>query len=161
MGRTIVTARQSVGGSGFPGICSRHAELAFESVVAIFELLQDRKKNHSRMEALNDIIVHLYSVSDGKNLEWLQRAFRAGQRPKSVQKMPNCLEALFEQGLEKGLEQGLGKGIEKGVVTGRIRTLQEVLGQSVTSQPDLLKRSLDALHTQVAELESLLRQGPR
>ncbi|MFN5742998.1 MAG: hypothetical protein ACK5A1_15585, partial [Planctomyces sp.] len=95
--------------------------------------------------------MHLYSVSDGKNLEWLQRAFRAGQRPKSVQKMPNCLEALFEQGLEKGLEQGLGKGIEKGVVTGRIRTLQEVLGQSVTSQPDLLKRSLDALHTQVAE----------
>jgi hypothetical protein len=133
----------------------------FESVVAIFELLQDRKKNHSRMEALNDIIMHLYSVSDGKNLEWLQRAFRAGQRPKSVQKMPNCLEALFEQGLEKGLEQGLGKGLEKGVVTGRIRTLQEVLGQSVTSQPDLLKRSLDALHTQVAELESLLRQGPR
>ena len=129
--------------------------------MAIFELLQDRKKNHSRMEALNDIIMHLYSVSDGKNLEWLQRAFRAGQRPKSVQKMPNCLEALFEQGLEKGLEQGLGKGIEKGVVTGRIRTLQEVLGQSVTSQPDLLKRSLDALHTQVAELESLLRQGPR
>ncbi|MFN7869462.1 MAG: hypothetical protein ACK5TX_18820 [Planctomyces sp.] len=161
MGRTIVTARQSVGGSGFPGICSRHAELVFESVVAIFELLQDRKKNHSRMEALNDIIMHLYSVSDGKNLEWLQRAFRAGQRPKSVQKMPNCLEALFEQGLEKGLEQGLGKGIEKGVVTGRIRTLQQVLGQSVTSQPDLLKRSLDALHTQVAELESLLRQGPR
>lgn len=129
--------------------------------MAIFELLQDRKKNHSRMEALNDIIMHLYSVSDGKNLEWFQRAFRAGQRPESVQKMPNCLEALFEQGLEKGLEQGLGKGIEKGVVTGRIRTLQEVLGQSVTSQPDLLKRSLDALHTQVAELESLLRQGPR
>jgi hypothetical protein len=137
----------------------------FESVVAIFELLQDRKKNHSRMEALNDIIMHLYSVSDGKNLEWLQRAFRAGQWPESVQKMPNCLEALFEQGLEKGLEQGLGKGLgkglEKGVVTGRIRTLQEVLGQSVTSKPDLLKRSLDALHTQVAELESLLRQGPR
>lgn len=129
--------------------------------MAIFELLQDRKKNHSRMEALNDIIMHLYSVSDGKNLEWFQRAFRAGQRPKSVQKMPNCLEALFEQGLEKGLEQGLGKGLEKGVVTGRIRTLQEVLGQSVTSQPDLLKRSLDALHTQVAELESLLRRGPR
>ncbi|MFN7681902.1 MAG: hypothetical protein ACK5TG_13660 [Planctomyces sp.] len=113
------------------------------------------------MEALNDIIMHLYSVSDGKNLEWLQRAFRAGQRPESVQKMHNCLEALFEQGLEKGVEQGLGKGLEKGVVTGRIRTLQQVLGQSVTSQPDLLKRSLDALHTQVAELESLLRQGPR
>ena len=129
--------------------------------MAIFELLQDRKKNHSRMEALNDIIVYLYSVSDGKNLEWFQRAFRAGQRPESVKKMPNCLEALFEQGLEKGLEQGLGQGIEKGVVTGRIRTLQEELGQSDTSQPDLLKRSLDALHTQVAELESLLRQGPR
>ena len=79
--------------------------------------------------------------------------------------MPNCLEELFEQGLEQGLEkgfeQGLGQGLEKGVVTGRIRTLQEVLGQSVTSQPDLLKRSLDALHTQVAELESLLRRGPR
>ncbi|MFN6311200.1 MAG: hypothetical protein ACK46M_07095 [Planctomyces sp.] len=133
----------------------------FESAVAIFELLQDREKNHSRMEALNDIIMDLYSVFDGKNLEWLQRAFRAGQRPESVQKMHNCLEALFEQGLEKGVEQGLGKGLEKGVVTGRIRTLQQVLGQSVTSQPDLLKRSLDALHTQVAELESLLRQGPR
>ncbi len=92
---------------------------------------------------------------------YFQRAFRAGQRPESVQKMHNCLEALFEQGLEKGVEQGLGKGLEKGVVTGRIRTLQQVLGQSVTSQPDLLKRSLDALHTQVAELESLLRQGPR
>lgn len=101
--------------------------------MAIFELLQDREKNHSRMEALNDIIMSPYSVSDGKNLEWLQRAFRAGQRPESVQKMPNCLEALFEQGLEKGVEQGLGKSLEKGVVTGRIRTLQQVLGQSVTS----------------------------
>ncbi len=83
------------------------------SVVAIFELLQDREKNHSRMEALNDIIIDLYSVSDGKNLEWLQRAFRAGQRPESVQKMPNCLEALFEQGLEKGLEQGLGRVLRR------------------------------------------------
>ncbi len=87
--------------------------------------------------------------------------FQGRPAPESVQKMHNCLEALFEQGLEKGVEQGLGKSLEKGVVTGWIRTLQQVLGQSVTSQPDLLKRSLDALHTQVAELESLLRQGPR
>jgi hypothetical protein len=34
----------------------------FESVVAIFELLQDREKNHSRMEALNDIIISVFGL---------------------------------------------------------------------------------------------------
>ncbi|MFM7919493.1 MAG: hypothetical protein ACKPJJ_04660, partial [Planctomycetaceae bacterium] len=128
--------------------------------------------------ALNDIIVYLYSVYDGQNLEFFQRAFKASQRTGGENRMPNCLEALFEQGVERGLErgleqglergleqglgrgleQGLGLGIEKGVVVGRIRTLQEVVGQTVTAQADLLSRSLEELQQQTLELELLLRQ---
>ena len=148
----------------------RSRELVFESVAAIFQLLQDWEKIHSQKEALNDIIVCLYSVYDGQNLEFFQRAFKASQRTGGENRMPNCLEALFaqgvEQGLERGLEQGLGRdleqglglGIEKGVVVGRIRTLQEVVGQPVTAQADLLSRSLEELQQQTLELELLLRQ---
>lgn len=152
----------------------RSRELVFESVAAIFQLLQDWEKIHSQKEALNDIIVYLYSVYDGQNLEFFQRAFKASQRTGGENRMPNCLEALFEQGVEqglergleqglerglgRGLEQGLGLGIEKGVVVGRIRTLQEVVGQPVTAQADLLSRSLEELQQQTLELELLLRQ---
>ena len=52
----------------------------------------------------------------------------------------------------------MGLGIEKGVVVGRIRTLQEVVGQPVTAQADLLSRSLEELQQQTLELELLLRQ---
>lgn len=139
----------------------RSRELVFESVAAIFQLLQDWEKIHSQKEALNDIIVYLYSVYDGQNLEFFQRAFKASQRTGGENRMPNCLEALFEQGVEQGLEQGLGRGlglgIEKGVVVGRIRTLQEVVGQPVTAQADLLSRSLEELQQQTLELELLLR----
>ncbi|MFM7830490.1 MAG: hypothetical protein ACKPJD_01810, partial [Planctomycetaceae bacterium] len=121
-----------------------------------------------------------------QTLEFFQRAFKASQRTGGENRMPNCLEALFEQGVEqglergleqglergleqglgrgleqglgRGLEQGLGLGIEKGVVVGRIRTLQEVVGQTVTAQADLLSRSLEELQQQTLELELLLRQ---
>lgn len=141
----------------------RSRELVFDSVAAIFKLLQDWEKIHSQMEALNDIIIYLYTVFDGQNLEFFQRAFLASQRVEGGNRMPNCLEALFERGLEQGLEQGLerglGLGIEKGVVIGRIRALQEVVGQPVAAQDDLMSQSLEELQRQSRELELLLRQG--
>ena len=48
----------------------RSRELVFESVAAIFQLLQDWEKIHSQKEALNNIIVYLYSVYDVQNLEF-------------------------------------------------------------------------------------------
>ena len=122
--------------------------------MAIFELLQGWKKNHSQMEALNDIIIDLYLVTDGKHLEWFQRVFQRRPAAKSGEDDAYCVEALFSQ----AVQQGIGRGIEKGVVVGRIRTLQEVRGQFVTSQPELWSRSVEELQAQVAELELLLRQ---
>jgi len=65
-----------------------------------------------------------------------------------------CVEALFSQ----AVHQVIGRGIEKGVVVGRIRTLQEVRGQFVTSQPELWSRSVEELQAQVGEVELLQRQ---
>ena len=100
---------------------------------------------------MNDIVVYLCSVFDAKNLHWLAQVFRAGQAPGSGKLMPNCLEALYEQGIEKGLAQGR--------VIGSIQTMQRILDLPVTPEPELLSRSLDELRAIAAQLES--RAGRR
>ncbi|MFM7166110.1 MAG: hypothetical protein ACKO3T_12785 [Planctomycetaceae bacterium] len=104
------------------------------------------------MDALNDIMIYLWSVLDSQNLELLEFAFQAGQLPQSEKKMPNCLEALLERGRNQGLEQGL----ERGLLIGRIRTLQQVLAQPAMTSQDSLLLSLEELQTLAAKLESQL-----
>jgi hypothetical protein len=97
-------------------------------------------------------------VFDAKNLHWLTQAFRAGQAPGSGKLMPNCLEALFEQGVKQGVQQGVEQGIEQGLTQGRvvgsIQTMQRMLNLPITPEPELLSRSLDELRAIAAQLES-------
>ena len=141
---------------------ARRPELPYQPTVAIFELLQGWEKSDSQNDALNDIVVYLCSVFDAKNLNWLTQAFRAGQAPGSGKLMPNCLEALYEQGVQQGVEQGLEQGLEQGVkqgltqgkVVGSIQTMQRMLNLPITPESELLSRSLDELRAIAAQLES-------
>ena len=145
---------------------ARQAELAFESMVAIFALLQSWEKNHSQNDALNDIIICLGSVLDAKHLRQLTQAFKHSQTPTAGKNMPNCLEALFEQGVEQGREQGREEGREqgrelglvKGIQIGRIQLMQQLLDQPVTPEPDLRSQSLDELQALAAQLEVTVRR---
>jgi hypothetical protein len=62
--------------------------------------------------------------------------------------MPTCFEALLEQGLEKGK------------LIGRIRTLQEVLGQPVAGEDVLVSLSLEDLQALAAQLQESLAIRP-
>jgi flagellar biosynthesis/type III secretory pathway protein FliH len=84
--------------------------------------------------------------------------------------MPNCLEALFEQGVEQGVQKGIEQGIEQGIkqgikqgltqgrVVGSIQTMQRMLNLPITPEPELLSRSLDELRAIAAQLESSARK---
>ena len=62
-----------------------------------------------------------------------------------------------EVGREEGREKGREEGLERGLVAGRIQTLQELLGDAPTTAADLAVLHLDALTTQLAELQQRLR----
>ena len=126
----------------------RRAELRFDSVVAIFRLLQFWREIASHKEALNDIILYLCQVFDARRLKWFQQAIRTGLKIDAENQMPTCYEALIEQGLEKGREEGL--------LMGRIRTLQEVLRQPVTPQQTLATLPLQQLQSLATQLQELL-----
>jgi flagellar biosynthesis/type III secretory pathway protein FliH len=80
--------------------------------------------------------------------------------------MPNCLEALYEQGVEQGVQQGVEQGLEQGLeqgvkqgltqgkVVGSIQTMQRMLNLPITPESELLSRSLDELRAIAAQLES-------
>ncbi|MCA9187594.1 MAG: hypothetical protein R3E01_35545 [Pirellulaceae bacterium] len=58
-------------------------------------------------------------------------------------------DRLLNEGREEGREEGRGEGLGKGKLTGRIQTLQELLGDEITPDSQLESRELD-------ELEALL-----
>ncbi len=62
--------------------------------------------------------------------------------------MPSCFDALVEQGREQGL------------LIGRIRTLQEVLRQPVTTEEALASLSVTDLQTLAAQLQESLSTRP-
>jgi predicted transposase/invertase (TIGR01784 family) len=70
------------------------------------------------------------------------------------------LEEGLEKGLEKGLEEGLEKGREEGRLAGRIQTLQELLGEKVSSDAELIALAVDDLQAQVVALQQRLRDRP-
>jgi len=48
--------------------------------------------------------------------------------------------------------------MEKGMVAGKVQTLQELLGEPVLADDELLRRSVDELTTLVLQLQSRLRR---
>jgi predicted transposase/invertase (TIGR01784 family) len=138
----------------------RRAKLQFDSVVAIFRLLQFWQEIDSHRDALNDIILYLCHVFDAQRLKWFEQAVRTGLQIDSETQMPTCFEALVERGMKKGLEKGLEKGREQGreqgLLMGRIRTLQEVLQQPVSSQETLAALPREQLQSLASQLQELL-----
>ena len=70
--------------------------------------------------------------------------------------MPTCFEALVEEGMKKGLE----KGRLQGLLIGRIRTLQEVLGQPVAAEDALALLPIEDLQTLAGQLQATLATRP-
>jgi predicted transposase YdaD len=134
----------------------RSAELEFDSIVGIFRLLQAWQKIDSHRDALTDIILYLCAVFDAGKLDWFKQAIHTGLQIDSETSMPTCYEALVEQGMKKGLE----KGREQGLLIGRIRTLQEVLGQTVAAENVLVSLPLEDLQTLAAQLQEFLATRP-
>jgi predicted transposase YdaD len=54
-------------------------------------------------------------------------------------------------------EEGLEKGREEGKLAGRIQTLQELLGDKVSSDAELIALEVDELQAQVDTLQQRLR----
>jgi hypothetical protein len=139
---------------------ARRSQPPYESVVAIFRLLRGVPENDSQKDARNDIIWYLCKVFDAGKLEWFAQAIRTGLQLEPETPMPTIYEALIERGVEQGIERGIERGIEKGVIIGRIRTLQEVLQQPVSSQDELVLLSHDELQLRAQQLQGLLIDRP-
>jgi flagellar biosynthesis/type III secretory pathway protein FliH len=74
-------------------------------------------------------------------------------RLKFLRDQQSQLEAAKQEGIDKGLEEGL----ERGEMRGKITTLQEILGDPVTSKEELDSRPLSELDSLVTHLQSRLR----
>ncbi|MEZ6114753.1 MAG: PD-(D/E)XK nuclease family transposase [Pirellulaceae bacterium] len=87
------------------------------------------------------------------------------QREKAQRDYEWALSGAREEGLEMGLAkgreagrvEGREEGREQGFLAGRIQTLQEILGVTVTTEDELLAQSRDELTTTLADLQQRLR----
>jgi len=80
------------------------------------------------------------------------------------QQYKQTLKSVFPTQFEPGsladrlLIQGREEGREEGKLGGKIQMLQELLGDAVTSDEDLLTRDRDTLTAELAALQSRLRR---
>ncbi|MCA9136785.1 MAG: hypothetical protein KDB00_08500, partial [Planctomycetales bacterium] len=63
-----------------------------------------------------------------------------------------------ERDIESMVAQGREEGIEKGKLTGTIQTLQNILGDPITSDAELLALDPDELNSQIESLQSRIRR---
>ena len=80
------------------------------------------------------------------------------QREKAQRDYEWALSGAREEGREEGIEEGMEKGIERGKLTGKIQTLQDLLGDEVSSDSDLKPRSIAELTTDLSALQTRLRR---
>ena len=62
-----------------------------------------------------------------------------------------------QAGLAKGRVEGIEKGIEKGKLAGKIQTLQELLGDAISGDAELVNSDSASLTAQIADLRKRLR----
>lgn len=80
------------------------------------------------------------------------------------QQYKQTLKSVFPTQFEPGsladrlLIQGREEGREEGKLAGKIQMLQELLGDAVTSDDDLLTRDRDTLTAELAALQARLRR---
>jgi predicted transposase/invertase (TIGR01784 family) len=79
------------------------------------------------------------------------------QREKAQRDYQWALSGAREEGLEQGLEQGREQGLEQGKFVGRIQLLQEILGDSPSSDAELSAQTSDQLSEKLAALQQRVR----
>lgn len=80
------------------------------------------------------------------------------QREKAQRDYEWALSGAREEGVAEGIEKGIEKGREEGKLAGTIQTLQELLGDEVTSDSELMPLGIAALTTQLSALQARLRR---
>ena len=78
-------------------------------------------------------------------------------RIKALRDLRSNLESAEMRGLEAGLQQGREEGRQEGRLEGTIQTLQELLGEPVTSSDELANRNPKQLEELVKTLQTRLR----
>ena len=68
------------------------------------------------------------------------------------------IEEGIEQGIKEGIEKGIEKGIKEGKLAGKVQTYQEMLGDEVSSDNQLLSLMPAELNSMIKELQGRLRQ---
>lgn len=79
------------------------------------------------------------------------------QREKAQRDYEWAISGAREQGREEGREEGEQIGLEKGTMSGKIQMLEELLGDTPTTEAELHARSLTSLTTCLAALQQRLR----
>ena len=76
------------------------------------------------------------------------------------QTLKSLLPTQFEPGslADRLMIQGREEGREEGKLAGKIQTIQELLGDAVTADDELLSRDRDTLTTQLASLQARLQR---
>lgn len=82
------------------------------------------------------------------------------QREKAQRDYEWAIAGARQEGREEGREEGERRGLEKGEMIGKLRILQELLGDPPTTTDQLAKLSPDALTAQLADLQQRLRDRP-
>ena len=70
------------------------------------------------------------------------------------------LDDAREEGREEGVQIGVSKGVQLGKLATKIQTLQELLGDDVSLDDELLAQSIEVLNSRLALLQARLpRRG--
>ena len=84
--------------------------------------------------------------------------------PQYKQTLKSVFPTQFEPGsladrlLTQGLEQGREEGREEGKLAGKVQTFQELLGDLVSTDDELLSRDRESLLAELAGLQARLRR---
>jgi predicted transposase YdaD len=97
-------------------------------------------------------VIGAYVMAVNKNLDSQQYK----------QTLSSVLPTQYEPGslADRLLTQGREEGREEGKLSGKIQILQELLGEPVASDSELRELNVDALNTQLANLQQRLRDRP-
>lgn len=79
------------------------------------------------------------------------------QRLKAQRDYQWGLDSARQEGRQEGLQEGRQEGWEGGELSGRIQTLQELLGEQSSSAASLRERTIGELSTLLADLKQRLR----
>jgi len=94
----------------------------------------------------------LYALHTDSDLDAQAIYTSLSTNPELEKSTMSVAEKLIAQGLSQGLSQGHSQGLSKGLWLGKIQSLQEFLGQAVSSCEELETLQLDELESRHADL---------